>query len=200
MPRGGRRRSSRGPAKDWVQNYYTYNYLDGFTMTAGVLGGVALPLTFSDQSRVLDIAGDELAHSWASIPEGKGPRTYAVKGHIVLEPVTWTAGQSFTAAFRIGAYGQDWATLGVVVPNFWSLLGPECHIAADEPFAWQEIVSEIVGPAGSPVRRYTIKVDATVNRRLANDEALFLMGELGEGSQDTRCWCQLRTLMAIEDG
>lgn len=198
MARGRSGRGFQRKAKDWVINQYTYNFLDVITLAPGPLGGVFLPLTFSDQTRSLDLGGDEFVHSWASIPEGMGPRTYAVKGHILVEPLPWTAGSAFTLACRIVVLGMDPDTLGALVPGLYTLLDSAAYVYADEPFAWQEVVSEQAGPAGANRTRFTLPVNATVNRRLANNEALYLVMEVGAGGVDVQVQPLLRTLMAIE--
>jgi len=188
--------------KDWVINQYTYNCTDPSILSAGSPGQVALPLTFSDQVRTLDLAGDEFLHSWAAIPEGKGPRTYAVRGHILWSFVNPAANSSAILAARITVHAMDYNTLGALVPGTYSLLDSAngAHVHADEPFAWQDVQPFTIGASGPGGFNLfqRIEVNATCNRRLENNEALYLVLETAVGSQDINVFPICRTLMAVE--
>lgn len=196
MPRGRR----QGPLKDWVQNFYTYEWSTGQTLVAGPLNQQGHPLTFSDQVRILETSGDEQLHSWGSIPEGKGARTYAVRGHILIRPVVWATPAAFGVVFRIGVYTQDINNLGAIVASTHTLMdGGEAAVYADEPFAWQLADAKASNNLDDALPPFFVyEVNATVNRRLNNDEALFIISESMEGSVDINVRYLLRTLVAVD--
>lgn len=181
---------------DWVVNRYTYGGLvDPILLLPGPAGQVGLPLTISDQVRELTLRdGGEVG--WGAIPEDWGPRTYAVRGHIQVSTVVpETIG---ILAARITVHQMDQDTLAPLVSGNYTICGtvPNVAVSADEPFAWE--AHYILGN----MTNYSIqsfKVDATCNRRLENNEALYIMLESPDPGTDLNIWLNLRTLCAVED-
>lgn len=201
--RSGRSFGRRGRTpKDWVVNQYTYNYTDPNVITPLPAGQVALPLTFSDQVRTIDFSGDEFTHSWAAIPEGMGLRTYAVRGHIIVEPESYNAGQGFDLAVRIAVHDQSFETMQAIVPATYSLLdtgASAAYVYADEPFCWQRIYAFRAGAGGAGTARWALPINATCNRRLEKNQALYIIFETGVGSVSLNVHCLVRTLCGIRD-
>jgi len=184
---GGRRRGL-----DWVVNRFTYDPVDPTIVSPNTV--FALPLTFSDQSKTLELRNSAEV-GWGAVPEGRGPRTHAVRGHILFSPVV--SETRATILLRISVQTMDFDTLQAVLPTGYSLMEgvPSDSVSADEPFAWQEIVSV----PDNNNSRSILKVDATVNRRLENNEALYLLYGTAIGSGELNMWPVLRTLCSIED-
>lgn len=192
MARGSRGGRNRG--LDWVVNRFTYDPVDPVIISP--MTTFALPLTVSDQAKTLELRnGADVG--WAAVPEGRGPRTHAVRGHIIFSMVVQET--SAMVCLRIAVQTMDFDTLQAVLPTGYSLMegAPSDAISADEPFAWQEFVS--VPHPQLDTTRSVVKVDATVNRRLENNEALYLMFGTAIGAGEVNMWPVLRTLCSIED-
>lgn len=179
---------------DWVVNRFTYDPVDPVSVLPG--SPLALPLTFSDQARNLGVGAAGAEVGWGAIPEGWGPRVHAVRGHLLTSiAVSETVA---TLCWRITVLKMDFTTLQAVISPTYSLMqgSPSDALTADEPFCGQGFIS--TPQFSTQLARFPTPIDVTANRRLENDEALFLIMETAIGAGELLVWPVLRTLLSVE--
>lgn len=210
MARSSKKSSRRGKRRrvDWVTNPRTYNpVVDTYGLDEND-GTIGIPLTISDQSRILQTGQWDQMESWgvmtwSAIPEGNRGSIHAVRGQVqVRTQITWSAGTRLALAMRLAIHEQDAQTLAPIVDPNYSLginttFGQDAFNQANERFLWEQKYIKAQSSDLSQPNEFVVPVFWSGRRSIAPNQALFLMLELGDLSTSILFSTWLRTLMTV---
>lgn len=197
--------------KDWVYTGAAYSGLN-WTLTAGIAGALAFPLTYSQNARKLAVHGPLNAlpgvgnlESWAAIPEGGAQRIFAVDGGIYVDANTWNVGSSFKVGWRLKVFEQDPLDGTALTAPFYSMYtdntpnGVTIATSANEGYLREKhwSVANVAGTVVTTTSSWYVPIRWRSQRgiTLGNNTALFLYLESATGSITLRGHNRMRTLM-----
>jgi len=199
---------------DWIYTRFAYT-TNSTTMTPGVAGALAVPLSYAQNTRRLAPFGPTgvapaagVWVGWEAIPEGSKQQCFEVDGELMLIPNTWNVGNSFLMGWRL-MYGEQQSSTAD------QFLDPEYHMfdAAAAPNTsaaqWANAgymkegyfnISNIAGTAitSSGAWKVPIKWKSRRGVTLNNAFSVFLYLESAIGSINMRIIPRLRSRWRVE--
>lgn len=181
-------------------------------LSNGVLNPIAIPLTFSQNTRklgvggapgILPAAGVDTTPRWSAIPEGSRQRVYAVQGTLLFSISDLGVGSFYQLGVRLAHFEQDPDTQQALAPAGYGMMVGTAEMTAGDcaniGFLKEWRRNDLTSNVTYVVSRAMFRIDIFWRSRrgitLGNDRALYLWLESIAGSNDMTVRSYVRVLM-----